>query len=32
MVRGRLLVEGTSSEIAADQRVREVYLGRSRHG
>jgi branched-chain amino acid transport system ATP-binding protein len=32
MVGGRLLVEGTSSEIAADQRVREVYLGRSRHG
>ena len=27
MVGGRILVEGTPSEIAADARVREVYLG-----
>ena len=32
MVRGRVLVEGTPDEIAADQRVREVYLGTKRHG
>ena len=32
MVGGRILVEGTPSEIAADVRVREVYLGRARHG
>jgi branched-chain amino acid transport system ATP-binding protein len=32
MVGGRLLLEGSPAEIAADQRVREVYLGRSRHG
>ena len=27
MVGGRILVEGTPQEIAADSRVREVYLG-----
>ncbi|HVV93646.1 MAG TPA: ABC transporter ATP-binding protein [Hyphomicrobiales bacterium] len=32
MVGGRILVEGTPAEIGADQRVREVYLGRGHHG
>jgi branched-chain amino acid transport system ATP-binding protein len=34
MVSGSILVEGTPSEIAADPRVREVYLGKGRrhHG
>jgi branched-chain amino acid transport system ATP-binding protein len=32
MVGGRILVEGTPGEIAADARVREVYLGGARHG
>jgi branched-chain amino acid transport system ATP-binding protein len=32
MVGGRILVEGTPKEIASDARVREVYLGRARHG
>jgi branched-chain amino acid transport system ATP-binding protein len=32
MVRGRILVEGTPDEIAADREVREVYLGGARHG
>ena len=33
MVGGRILVEGSPAEIAADPRVREVYLGADgRHG
>jgi branched-chain amino acid transport system ATP-binding protein len=32
MVGGRILLEGTPQEIAADARVREVYLGGARHG
>jgi branched-chain amino acid transport system ATP-binding protein len=32
MVGGRILLEGTPAEIAADARVREVYLGGGRHG
>jgi branched-chain amino acid transport system ATP-binding protein len=32
MVGGRILVEGTPQDIAADARVREVYLGGAHHG
>jgi branched-chain amino acid transport system ATP-binding protein len=32
MVGGAILVEGTPDEIAADRRVREVYLGGVQHG
>ena len=32
MVGGRILVQGSPQEIGADPRVREVYLGRRRHG
>jgi branched-chain amino acid transport system ATP-binding protein len=32
MVGGRILLEGTPQEIAADARVREVYLGGAHHG
>jgi branched-chain amino acid transport system ATP-binding protein len=32
MVAGSILLEGTPQEIAADARVREVYLGSAHHG
>jgi ABC-type branched-subunit amino acid transport system ATPase component len=32
MVGGRILLEGAPDEVAADPRVREVYLGKSRDG
>ena len=32
LVGGRVLVEGTPAEIAADHRVKEVYLGEAQHG
>jgi len=32
MVSGAILVEGTPADIAADPRVREVYLGGAHHG
>jgi branched-chain amino acid transport system ATP-binding protein len=32
MVGGRILVQGSPQEIGADPRVREVYLGKRRHG
>ena len=32
LVQGSVLVEGTPAEIAADARVREVYLGERQHG
>jgi branched-chain amino acid transport system ATP-binding protein len=31
MVGGRILVEGSPDEIARDERVREVYLGKRHH-
>ncbi len=32
LVSGAILVEGTPAEIAANEAVREVYLGKGRHG
>ena len=32
LVGGKVLTEGTPQEIAADQRVKEVYLGEAQHG
>jgi branched-chain amino acid transport system ATP-binding protein len=32
MVGGRILLEGTPGEIAANPKVREVYLGGAQHG
>ena len=32
MVGGRILLEGTPEEVRSDARVREVYLGKGRHG
>jgi branched-chain amino acid transport system ATP-binding protein len=32
MAGGAILLEGTPAEIASDERVREVYLGKARHG
>jgi branched-chain amino acid transport system ATP-binding protein len=32
LVQGQVLVEGTPQQIAADQRVRSVYLGEATHG
>jgi branched-chain amino acid transport system ATP-binding protein len=32
LVGGKILTEGTPREIAADERVQAVYLGRERHG
>ena len=31
LVQGQVLVEGAPSEIAADKRVRDVYLGEATH-
>jgi len=32
LVGGKVLIEGTPAEIAADKRVKEVYLGEAEHG
>jgi branched-chain amino acid transport system ATP-binding protein len=32
LVAGKVLTEGAPAEIAADPRVREVYLGEAQHG
>jgi branched-chain amino acid transport system ATP-binding protein len=31
LVSGKVLTEGTPTEIAADPRVKEVYLGEAQH-
>ena len=32
LVSGAIFTEGSPAEIAADPRVREVYLGKRKHG
>jgi branched-chain amino acid transport system ATP-binding protein len=32
LVQGHVLIEGSPAEVAADARVREVYLGEHQHG
>jgi branched-chain amino acid transport system ATP-binding protein len=32
LAQGSVLIEGTPADIAAEERVREVYLGECQHG